>query len=54
MVMDENGTDYATTLKEFKLTNFSINSVVKAIEKKEKTHYKQFFFDKKTNQGIKN
>jgi hypothetical protein len=34
MVTDEYGTDYATTIKEIKLTNFPLNSVVKAIEQK--------------------
>jgi hypothetical protein len=34
MVSDEYGTDYATTIKEIKLTNFPLNSVVKAIDDK--------------------
>ena len=34
MVTDENGTDYATTLKDINLTNFPLNSVAKAIEQK--------------------
>lgn len=33
-VTDEYGTDYATTIKELKFTNFPINSILKAIEKK--------------------
>ena len=34
MVTDEYGTDYATTIAELKVTNFPLNSVVKAIEQK--------------------
>ncbi len=34
MVTDEYGTDYATTIKELNLTNFPLNSIVKAIEQK--------------------
>ena len=34
MVTDEYGTDYATTIKELNLSNFPLNSIVKAIEQK--------------------
>lgn len=34
MITDEYGTDYATTIKEIKLTNFPLNSVAKAIDQK--------------------
>ena len=34
MVTDEYGTDYATTISELNLSNFPLNSVVKAIEQK--------------------
>jgi hypothetical protein len=34
MVIDEYGTDYATTIEDLKLTNFPLNSIVKAIEQK--------------------
>ncbi len=34
MVNDEYGTDYATTISELNLSNFPLNSVVKAIEQK--------------------
>ena len=34
IVTDEYGTDYATTIKELNLSNFPLNSIVKAIEQK--------------------
>jgi len=34
MVTDEYGTDYATTISELNLSNFPLNSVLKAIEQK--------------------
>lgn len=34
IVTDEYGTDYATTISELRLSNFPVNSVVKAIEQK--------------------
>ena len=34
MVTDEYGTDYATTISELRLSNFPLNSAVKAIEQK--------------------
>jgi len=34
IVTDEYGTDYATTISELRLSNFPLNSVVKAIEQK--------------------
>jgi len=34
MVTDEYGTEYATTIEEIKLTNFPLNSIVKAVEQK--------------------
>ena len=34
MVTDEYGTDYSTTISELKLSNFPLNSVIKAIEQK--------------------
>lgn len=34
IVVDEYGTDYATTIAEIKLTNFPLNSVAKAINQK--------------------
>lgn len=55
MVKDEYGTDYATTLSEIKLTNFPLNSVVKAIEQKREGSLQQIILiNKKQIAEIKN
>ncbi len=55
MVTDEYGTDYATTIKELNLSNFPLNSIVKAIEQKREGSLQQIsLINKKQIVEIKN
>ena len=55
MVSDEYGTDYATTIKELNLSNFPLNSIVKAIEQKREGSLQQIsLITKKQIAEIKN
>ena len=55
MVTDEYGTDYATTIAELNLSNFPLNSIVKAIEQKREGSLQQIsLLTKKQIADIKN